>query len=124
MILILGGAHQGKLDFAKQEYEITDAEVFTCRGTQIDFSKRCIYGLEEFALACVREGKDPIEYLASCRQQWENSVFICRDIFCGVVPTEAQNRAWRQTAGRMCQYLSREAKQVSRIFCGLEQKLK
>ncbi|MBR2131015.1 MAG: hypothetical protein IJ955_00510 [Oscillospiraceae bacterium] len=30
----------------------------------------------------------------------------------------AEMRAWRQTTGRLCQYLSREAKQVSRIFCG------
>ena len=49
---------------------------------------------------------------------------ICRDIFCGVVPMGAENRAWRQKTGRLCQYLSREAEQVSRIFCGLEQRMK
>jgi adenosyl cobinamide kinase/adenosyl cobinamide phosphate guanylyltransferase len=36
----------------------------------------------------------------------------------------AENRAWRQRTGRLAQYLSKEAKQVSRIFCGLEQRLK
>ena len=124
MVLILGGAYQGKLDLAKRKYGITDAEVFTRGGTQIDFSKRCIYGLEGFALSCVREGKDPTEYLTSHRELWENSIFICRDIFCGVVPMGAENRAWRQATGRLCQYLSREAEQVSRVFCGLEQRLK
>ena len=30
MILIIGGAWQGKLDFAKEAFGITDADVFTC----------------------------------------------------------------------------------------------
>ena len=51
-------------------------------------------------------------------------VLILEDIFCGVVPLGAENRAWRQNTGRLAQYLSREATQVSRIFCGLEQRLK
>jgi adenosyl cobinamide kinase/adenosyl cobinamide phosphate guanylyltransferase len=37
---------------------------------------------------------------------------------------DAEDRAWRQRTGRLAQYLSREATQVSRIFCGLEQRLK
>ena len=49
---------------------------------------------------------------------------LCKDIFCGVVSMGAENRAWRQRTGRLAQYLSKEATQVSRIFCGLEQRLK
>lgn len=45
-------------------------------------------------------------------------------MFCGVVPMGAETRAWRQDTGRLTQYLSREAEHVSRIFCGLEQRLK
>ena len=48
MILIIGGAYQGKLDFAKEAFGITDAEVYTCTSGEIDFSKRCIYKLEDF----------------------------------------------------------------------------
>lgn len=124
MIFIIGGAYQGKLDFARDTFGVTDAEVFTCTGSEIDFSKRCIYALEEFTLACIREGKDPEGYLREHREQWENSIFIFRDMFCGVVPVEAEIREWRQISGRLTQYLSREASHVSRIFCGLEQRLK
>lgn len=124
MVLIIGGAYQGKLDVAKEKYRMADADVYRCAGAQIDFTSRCIYGLEKFTLACIREGKDPVKYLTAHREQWENSIFICRDIFCGVVPMGAENRAWRQATGRLCQYLSREAEQVSRVFCGLEQRLK
>ena len=124
MILIIGGAYQGKLDFAKESFHITDDEVYHCAGTEIDFSRRCICDIESFAYACTQAGIEPRDYFEAHRADWQDSILICRDIFCGVVPMGAENRAWRQAAGRLCQYLSGEAAQVSRIFCGLEQRLK
>ena len=120
MILIIGGAYQGKLDFVKEYFGVTDADVYVCNCDAIDFSRRCIDRLEEFAA----HHPDPIGYFETNRAEWKDSILICRDIFCGVVPMGAENRAWRQKTGRLCQYLSREAEQVSRIFCGLVQRLK
>ena len=124
MVLIIGGAYQGKLDFAKNAFILSEDDIFTCGGSMIDFSKRCINNIEEFTLACVQNGTNPSEYFKAHRDEWEDSILICEDIFCGVVPMGAEMRAWRQATGRLCQYLSREAAEVSRIFCGLEQKLK
>lgn len=120
MILIIGGAYQGKLDFAKETFGITDKDVYCCHSAEIDFSLRCIDKLEQFA----QYADDPVAYFQSHRQDWQNSILILQDIFCGVVPMGAENRLWRQKAGLLAQYLSREACQVSRIFCGLEQRLK
>ena len=120
MILIIGGAYQGKLDYAKSAFQITDGEVFTCCCGEIDFSKRCIYKIEEFTY----NHPDPVGYFQAHREQWQDRILILQDIFCGVVPMGAENRAWRQKTGRLAQYLSREAAQVNRIFCGLEQRLK
>ena len=120
MILIIGGAYQGKLDFVKETFGIVDSNVHICSSDEIDFSKRCIYKIEEFTYSHA----DPIEYFRVRREQWQNSILIIQDIFCGVVPMGAEYRAWRQRTGRLCQYLSKEATQVSRIFCGLEQRLK
>ena len=120
MILIIGGAYQGKLDFAKETFGITDADVYSCGEDEIDFSKRCIYKIEEFAY----NHPDPIGYFEAHREDWKDSILILQDIFCGVVPMGAENRSWRQRTGRLAQYLSKEATQVSRIFCGLELRLK
>ena len=120
MILIIGGAYQGKLDFAREAFGIADEDVFICGSGEIDFSRRCIYKIEEFTYG----HPDPIGYFRAHREQWQDSVLILQDIFSGVVPMGAENRAWRQKTGRLAQYLSREAAQVSRIFCGLEQRLK
>ena len=124
MIFIIGGAYQGKLDFAKTIFSLSESDIFTCNNCEIDFSKQCINSIEEFSLACVQNGTEPIESFKAHHTEWANSILICEDIFCGVVPMGAEMRAWRQATGRLCQYLSREAQQVSRIFCGLEQRLK
>ena len=124
MTLIIGGAYQGKLAFARETFSLAEEDVFTCSGTEIDFSKPCINALEEFTLACIRQGADPVAFLREHRARWEHTVFICQDLFCGVVPIDTELRSWRHTTGLVCQYLSREADRVSRIFCGLEQRLK
>ena len=118
MILIIGGAYQGKLDFARESLGVRD--VYTCTGGEIDFSHGCIDKIQEFTVL----HPDPIGYFEAHRDQWQDSVLILEDIFSGVVPMGAENRAWRQRTGRLAQYLSREADRVSRIFCGLEQRLK
>lgn len=124
MDLIIGGAYQGKLDWAIEEYHLSDRDVFSCTGEEVDFSCRCIDRLEEFTLACVKQGADPVAFFEQHGPEWESSVLICQDISCGVVPMTAELRLWRNETGRLCQYLARHARRVSRIFCGLEQRLK
>lgn len=125
MDFIIGGAYQGKLTFVKNEYGMKDEEIFTCtENGSIDFTARCVRHIEDFTLWCVKNGEDPVAYFKDHKTEWQNSVLICRDIFCGVVPMEAEMRAWREQTGRLCAYLSCEAQNVYRIFCGLEQQLK
>ncbi len=125
MHFIIGGAYQGKLDCAKKKYSVTDEEIFTCtEASGIEFGARCINKIEEFTLWCVRNGKDAAEIFKENRDKWTDSVLICMDIFCGVVPMGADMRAWRDMTGRLCAYLSSEAQSVTRMFCGLEQRLK
>ena len=125
MVLIIGGAYQGKLDCARKRYSLAEEEIYTCTETGgIAFGARCIDRLEEFALWCVRNGRDAVEIMKEHRAAWENGVLICADIFCGVVPMGADMRAWREAAGRLAHYLAAEADSVTRVFCGIEEKLK
>ena len=140
MNFIIGGAYQGKLDYAVEEYNLKDEDVFECGGPacdgatgdmpgteeapEIDFSRKCIYNVEEFTYACVKCGVEPLDYFLEHKAEWQDSILICEDIFCGVVPLGADMREWRQATGRLCKYLSGQAESVVRIFCGLEQKLK
>ena len=125
MVLIIGGAYQGKRDCAKNKYSVREEEIFTCTEEgDVDFRARCIDRLEEFTLHCVRQGQNAVEIFRAHRDEWADSVLICMDIFCGVVPLGADMRAWREETGRLCAYLAGEADTVIRMFCGLEQRLK
>ena len=125
MNFIIGGAYQGKLDCARIKYNLTEAEILTCTEEHgIEFGGRCIDKIEEFTLWCVRNGKDAAEIFRENHDKWTDSVLICMDIFCGVVPLGADMRAWRDMTGWLCAYLSSEADSVTRMFCGLEQRLK
>jgi len=114
MHLIIGGAYQGKLDYARREYGITEQDIFHCTDSlTIDSSKRCICGFEKYLRACSREGAVP------CTEFPDGAVIICRDIFCGIVPADSGERAWRELAGRTLTALAQRAESVTRIFCGI-----
>lgn len=124
MHLIIGGAYQGKVSFAKEHYQLTEDQICFCTPDYIDFSKPCLAYLEEFTYGCVLRKENPISIFEEHNTEWEHSILICNDIFCGIVPIGADLRRWRELTGELCQYLSKKADKVSRIFCGLEQRLK
>ena len=123
MILIIGGAYQGKLDFARRTFGLGPEDIFTCAGGEIDFSRRCVDHLERFVRACGEPGAAEA-YFQARREAWRDSILICEDMSCGVVPLGADMRLWREEMGRLCGYLAARADRVSRLFCGLEQRLK
>lgn len=122
MVLIIGGAYQGKTEYAKKTYSLQDADIFTCENMDIDPNARVIRHLERFALACVRAGKEPAEVLNAI--DLSDKILICEDISCGVVPMDAVEREWREAVGRMNAMLAAKAARVTRLFCGLPLELK
>ena len=125
MELIIGGAYQGKLEYAAKTYNLKETDIYVCaEDTAVDLDKKCVYGIEEFVMYCLKRGLSAREILEENREKWENSVFICREIFSGVVPVDVLLRTWRDETGRVLTWLSKEAASVTRLFCGIPQKLK
>ena len=90
MILIYGGAYQGKLDYALKTYGLTEKDVFNCtvESMKIDFDKKIINGLEDFVLACIKEGMEAKDCLESNREKLKDKILICTDISQGIVPMD------------------------------------
>lgn len=123
MILIFGGAYQGKLDYALENFDIET--VCDCSsGREPDFAKDAVYGLECFVKKCAGEGIDAVELFRQSRRQWKDSVLIMTDVSQGVVPIDAEVRKYREMNGRTMTYLAGEAEQVIRVFCGIGKKVK
>jgi len=125
MIFIYGGAYQGKLDFARERFGVTDGGVQNfLDGTEIDAAKKCLNGYHMLVLSQLRAGIDPLEYISSNMGLFEDKIIICDDISSGVVPLGEENRRWREAAGRAAVLLSSRADEVWRIFCGVGTRLK
>lgn len=123
MIFVFGGAHQGRKEFVRS---LGYAEIRTAdEETRIlDFSSGAVRGLDRWALGCVRRGEEPAQLLAAMEDAWQGCALIGTDFSCGVVPMDAELRAWREANGRMNNYLAQKAERVVRLFCGLPQELK
>lgn len=125
MVLIFGGAYQGKLDFAMKKFNIKDTDIFTCTEDSFpDFSKKIIDRAELFFLKCVKDGIEPRDILCENINMLQDKIVIARDISQGIVPIDSVQRAWREASGWAMMYLAGEAEEVYRVFCGLSEKLK
>ena len=126
MILVFGGAYQGKLEYVLETYDLSNDDVYRCdrESVQIDYDKKVIYGLEKFVFACVKEGFDARELILRDMDKLDNKILIFDDISQGIVPLDKDERAWREASGRCMVALGKLADEVVRVFCGLGTKIK
>jgi len=126
MVLIIGGAYQGKLDYAREHFP--GAPVIQCGEGLTDLNlpenSRIINAFHLFVLAQVRAGRDTPAYLEQHMETLRNKIIVCDDISCGVVPISPELRQWRESVGRSMGLLSRNAESVIRLFCGIASKIK
>lgn len=123
MIVVFGGAYQGKTDYAKETLGAKTVSDVSEKGRP-DFAKDAVTGIEGFVLRCVEEGIDPTEYFRQHRDEWKDKILIVTDISQGVVPVDKTVRAAREANGRLMIYLAEEADQVHRVFCGIGKRIK
>lgn len=128
MVLIIGGAYQGKLDYAKEEYGLTDSDVFTCEegSTAVGFDEKIVDHFERYVLALIKAGQVPERAVGMQirANRYKGRIIICDDISQGVVPMDKTERAWREGVGRTMVKVAQQADKVVRVFCGLPVVLK
>lgn len=119
MILIIGGAYQGKLAYARKEYpeiawidgrECEVEELYVCQG--IHHFHAYIERMMKKGL-CVRD--------LACRIPLRNPevVIVSDEIGCGIIPVDPFEREYREMTGRICTELAADAKKVCRVVCGI-----
>ena len=125
MELIIGGAYQGKTDFAKERFGLSDDDICVCdKDGSIDFDKKCISHIERYSYWCAQHGIEPAEHFFEHAKNLEHSVVISDDISCGVVPVGKTERAWREANGRLLIKLAENSEHVTRVFCKIPVVLK
>lgn len=119
MKLVIGGAFQGKLDYAKKLYpdtEWTDGsgcalkEIATCSA---------MYGFHLFVRRWMKAGRTKEELIDVLMKRDWDLILICDEVGCGLVPVDAFEREYREAVGRICTAFARRAERVDRVVCGI-----
>ncbi len=123
MILIYGGAYNGKLSFVKEKFNINENKIFQVNddlnSLDIDFSKDVINGFHKFIYKLSLKNIDAREYIINNKELFKDKIIICDDISQGIVPLKREDRIWRENTGKCLQYISKNSKAVYRVFCGI-----
>lgn len=119
MILVFGGAYNGKKDFIKEKFNINEEDIFYCSDGEIDFSKKVICGLHKFTYNNTLKNKSSLEYIKENINLFKDKIIISDEISSGIVPLKKEDRMWREETGRCLQFLSKESSSVYRVFCGI-----
>ena len=119
MILVFGGAYNGKKDFIKEKFNINEEDIYYCSDGEIDFSKKVICGLHKFTYNNTLKNKSSLEYIKENINLFKDKIIISDEISSGIVPLKKEDRMWREETGRCLQYLSKESSCVYRVFCGI-----
>lgn len=123
MILVVGGAFQGKLEFART---LKRGGVMLERildGENLDESRIAsadvVNRFHLYLRLLLKQGRDVMEAVQSLLRQNPDVILVAAEVGCGVVPMDAFDRQYRETVGRVCCMLAKEARAVYRVTCGI-----
>lgn len=119
MRLIIGGAYQGKLEFARKKYQVevvADGEICSLEDT---FSCEILNRFEIFIKRFFTSIEEIISFLNTILIKNPDIIVVCTDIGNGIVPIEKYDRLYRELVSRACCEVSKRSNTVDRVFCGL-----
>lgn len=130
MILIIGGAYQGKMAFAEQLLEEQKkngktGSIFPQFHMWVKAHMEADANDKISETANSNEKNDKLEKeLREKLAQEPDTIIVCNELGCGIVPMDAFDRAWRERTGRLTCALAAQADAVYRVTCGIGTRIK
>ena len=128
MILVFGGAYNGKLDFVKEKFNISNDDVFNInddlKDLEIDYSKKVINKFHKLTYKFSLENKNLLQFIIENKELFKDKIIISDDISEGIVPLKKEDRTWRESNGKCLQYISKNSSELFRVFCGIPMVIK
>ena len=132
MKLIVGGYSQGKLDFAKEKYALSDECIFEDSLPSKEEKEKLIaenktiviHNLHKWIRKRIKEGGRVEDEIDSFAKSYLNIIFISDEIGNGIVPMDPFERVYRERTGRVLIELAKDAEEVWRVICKTGQKIK
>ena len=126
MRLVLGGVAQGKRNYVKTAYHISENDIFSGENAELEQLCRA-KAVDKFHLWVrrkVKEQADVPKLTETFIKKNPDCIVICNEVGCGVVPMLKEEREYREQVGRMQVILAKSSESVERVICGIAQKIK
>ena len=137
MVLIIGGAWQGKLAFARElaEEKKTAYEPNTSYGSckvaegstdsfEAALDCQIIHGFHEYVRRLLKENKSVEAFIEEIERQNPEVIITSNELGCGIVPMDRNDREWREASGRASVRLAKNSVRVYRLVCGIASRIK
>ena len=123
MILITGGAYQGKTEYAKAhfQFEITDGAVCDDKAAK---TSKILKNYHILVRRLTESGMDAERFTRELCTVNPDCVVLINEVGSGIIPLEKSERIWRETVGRAGCILAENADSVIRLVCGIPTALK
>lgn len=117
MILIVGGAYQGKEAFAKEQFpRLRWADGRTCGFGEFSEVDGMV-NFHEYIRRLMKEEKELDGLAEEISASFQ--VVVTDELGYGIVPMDRFDRAYREKTGRICTQLATKAEKVYRVICGI-----
>ncbi len=126
MIMITGGAYQGKIEFAEKLLSADRSSFVNGSECEFDeiFGAICVNEYHLLVRRLIAENHDPLGFTEEfCRRSPDTAVII-NEIGAGIIPLEKSDRQWRENAGRCGRIIAEHSDKVYRICCGIPMLIK
>lgn len=119
MELIIGGAFQGKKEYAKKQHPdilwkdaavLSEEEILHIPG---------ILNFQEYIRKEMKDERDPAQIAEKLLKENPDAIIVSREVGYGVVPVDAFEREYREMVGRICTKLAAGSSRVTRVVCGV-----
>ncbi len=124
MIFIIGGAYQGKLEYALDLFNLKEDDVANCLNADKNdiCTKPVIYNFHLLIKRLLEEYKESSkvkEEVNAILAKNPNAVIISNEIGYGVVPIDKFDRQYRELTGRISCEVVKNSSEVHRVVCGI-----
>ena len=119
MRMLIGGAFQGKMEYAQKEYPgirwvdgaaCSEEELLQCEG---------VYHFHLYIRKSMEKYEEMRLFADRIIRENPQIVIITDEIGYGLVPIDAFERRYREETGRICTRLAAFSERVDRVVCGI-----
>lgn len=121
MILITGGAFQGKKAYAMEHFHLREQDMVNgadCGETDL-LQAKAVTDFQEYVRRVLKEGGDASTLAETLYTENPDILVITNELGSGVIPADPFDRQWREASGRAACDLAKYAAEVHRVVCGI-----